>query len=111
MQSGDDAGKPAGKRVFEVLIKKHLEQRIPDEEDCIPREKLSHLIDIAVSCSQIEQAAKKLSGSAGISGFDSYQLQRVLLRYGKHSEKLRESFANATKIKQIKFWIGKKCEL
>ena len=45
--------------------------------------------------SHVEQAAKKLSGSAGISGFDSHQMQKILLRHGKHSENLRESFAKA----------------
>ena len=29
-----------------------------------------------------EQSTRKLSGSTGISGFDSYQLQIVLLGYG-----------------------------
>ena len=66
MQPDDDAGKPAGKTVFEVLFEKHPEQRIPDEEDFMPCEKLPHLIDIDVTCSHIEQAAEKLSGSAGI---------------------------------------------
>ena len=60
------------------------------------------MLNIDVTCSHIEQAAKKLSGSAGISGFDSYQLQRVLLREGKHSDKLQESFAKATKIQANK---------
>ena len=110
MQPDDDAGKPAGKTAFEVLIEKHPEQRISDEEDFMPCEKIPHLIDIDVTCSHIEQAAKKLSGSAGISGFDSHQLQRVLLRYGKHNEKLRESFAkfSASKIQANKIldWEG-----
>ena len=34
-------------------------------------------------------------GSAGISGFDAFQLQGLLLRHGKHSEKLRSSFVKA----------------
>ena len=63
MQPDDDAGKPAGKTVFEVLFEKHPEQRIPDEEGFIPCEKLPRLIDIDVTCSHIEQAAKKPSGS------------------------------------------------
>ena len=67
MQSDDDAGKPAGKTVFEVLFEKHPEQRMSDEEDFMPCEKLPHLIDIDVTCCHIEQAANKLSGSAGTS--------------------------------------------
>ena len=93
MAPEDDAVKPFGKSVLEVLIDKHPEQRIPDEGDFISCDELPHFIDIDVTSAHIEQAARKLSGSAGISGFDSYQLQTVLSRYGKHSENLRESFS------------------
>ena len=95
MSPDEDAGKPAGKNVFEVLESKHPQQRVPNEEDFICCEDLPPFIDIEVTNSHVEQAAKKLSGSAGISGFDSHQMQKILLRHGKHSENLRESFAKA----------------
>ena len=97
MAPEDDAVKPFGKSVLEVLIDKHPEQRIPEEGDFISCDELPNFIDVDVTSAHVEQAARKLSGSAGISGFDSYQLQTVLLRYGKHSENLRESFSRATK--------------
>jgi hypothetical protein len=96
MDPEQDAGKPAGKSVFEVLLSKHPEQRIPEENDFIECDELPPLINIELTGSHVEQAAKKLSGGAGISGFDSYQLQKILLRYGNHSEKLRDTFARAT---------------
>ena len=95
MDPNDDAGKPAGKTVLQVLIDKHPEQRVPDEEDFMPCQALPALFDIDITNAHVEKAARKLSGSAGVSGFDSFQLQRVLLRFGKHSEKLRESFGKA----------------
>ena len=95
MDPNDDAGKPTGKTVLQVLIDKHPEQRVPDEEDFMPCQALPALFDIDITNAHVEKAARKLSGSAGVSGFDSFQLQRVLLRFGKHSEKLRESFGKA----------------
>jgi hypothetical protein len=95
MSPDEDAVKPAGKNVLEVLESKHPQQRAPDNEDFISCEELPPLIDIEVTNSHVEEAAKKLSGSAGISGFDSHQLQKILIRYGKQSENLRESFAKA----------------
>ena len=86
MAPDDDAVKPFGKSVLEVLIDKHPEQRIPDEGDFISCDELPHSFDIDVTSAHVEQAARKLSQSAGISGFDSYQLQTILLRYVKRSE-------------------------
>jgi hypothetical protein len=97
MGPDDDAGKPAGKTVLEVLFSKHPEQRETSEEDFLECDELPALIDVDITSYHVMQAAKKLSGSSGISGFDSYQLQRLLLRYGKHSDDLRESFARATR--------------
>ena len=96
MSPEQDAGKPAGKSVFEVLLSKHPEQRIPEENDFLECAELPPLINVDLTSAHVEQAARKLSGGAGISGFDSYQLQRILLRYGNQSEKLRDSFARAT---------------
>jgi len=71
-------GKLYDKTVFEVLCDKHPEQKIPEADDFINCENIPPLIDVDITAAHVEQAAKKLSGGAGISGFDSYQLQRVL---------------------------------
>lgn len=108
MGPDDDAGKPAGKTVLEVLFSKHPEQRETSEEDFLECDELPALIDVDITSYHVMQAAKKVSGSSGISGFDSYQLQRLLLRYGKYSDDLRESFARATRNQQTQQLNGKK---
>ena len=40
MDPSDDAVKPVGKTVLEVLIEKYLEQRIPNAEDFMPCDSL-----------------------------------------------------------------------
>ena len=91
-------GDPNGRSVFEILLQKHPEQRVPLEEDFLECDvlRIPHLVDIEVTSSHVEQAAKKISGSAGISGFDSFQLQQVLLKHGQHSQNLRLAFAKMT---------------
>ena len=86
MDPSDDAVKPLGKTVLEVLIEKHPEQRIPIAEDFMPCDSLPAMIQPTITNAHIEKSARKLSGSAGISGLDSFQLQRVLMRFGKQSE-------------------------
>ena len=85
MDPNEDAVKPAGMTVLQVLIDKHPEQRTPNEEDFMACESLPTFVEVDITAAHVEQAARKLSGSAGISGFDSFQLQRVLLRFGNHS--------------------------
>ena len=72
-------GKLYDKIVFEVLCDKHPEQKIPEADDFMNCENIPPLIDVDRTAAHVDQAAKQLSGGAGISGFDSYQLQRVLL--------------------------------
>jgi hypothetical protein len=62
MNPEDEAGKPSGKTVLEVLIDKHPQQRTPNEEDFMKCEELPTLIDIEVTALHVEQAARKLSG-------------------------------------------------
>ena len=81
--------------MLEVLIEKHPKQRIPIAEDFMPCDPLPTTIQLTITNTHIEKLARKLSGSAGISGFDSFQLQRVLMRFGKQIENLRESFIKA----------------
>ena len=95
MDPNDDAGKPSGKTVLQVLKDKHPEQRIPDEDDFMACEALPVLVEIEITNAHVEKAARKMFGSAGISGFDAFQLQGLLLRHGKHSEKIPSSFVKA----------------
>ena len=89
-------GDPNGRTVFDILREKHPDQRVALEEDFLECHVLPNLVDIEVTSAHVEQAAKKISGSAGISGFDSFQLQNVLLKHGQHSKNLRVAFAKMT---------------
>ena len=85
MDPNESAGKPQGKSVMEVLLSKHPDQQIPDEEAFIQCEELPIFLDVEITASHIERVAHKLSGGAGPSGFTSSQLQDLLLKYGNHS--------------------------
>ena len=88
MDPSDDAVHPLGKTVLEVLIEKHPEQRIPNAEDFLLCDSLPAMIQPTITNARIKKSARKLSGSAGIRGFDSLQLQRVLMRFNKSHGKI-----------------------
>ena len=97
MDPNDAAGKPEGKTVMDVLLSKHPDQEVPDKEAFIECEELPVFLDVDVTASHVERVAHKLSGGAGPSGFNSGQLQDLLLKHGNHSAELREAFAAVTR--------------
>jgi len=54
MDPSDDAVKPLGKTVLEVLIEKHPEQRIPIAEDFMPCDPLPAMIQPTITNAHIE---------------------------------------------------------
>ena len=50
-------------------------------------------LDLEVTGAHIHYVASRIQGSAGPSGTDANHWQDVLLRYGAHSERLRDSVA------------------
>ena len=89
----EDAIKPSGKTVLEVLKVKHPEQAESHPDAFVECEELPVLIDVTVTETHVRKTAHKLSGSAGPSGADSNHWQAWLLKYGNHSKELRESVA------------------
>ena len=89
----EDAIKPSGKTVLEVLKMKHPEQAESHPDAFVECEELPVLIDVTVTETHVRKTAHKLSGSAGPSGADSNHWQAWLLKYGNHSKELRESVA------------------
>jgi len=55
------------------------------------------LVDVDITGSHIEKAARSFTGGAGPSGVDGDQLSAMLLNYGSHSTDLREAFALSTR--------------
>ena len=51
------------------------------------------LINVDITSSHVEKAARTLRGSAGPNGVDGNLLQSIILHYGKPSEDLREAIA------------------
>ena len=59
MDPTDDAIKPSGKTVLEVLIEKHPEQSIPNQEDFLTCDSLPALVPLNITNEHIEKAARK----------------------------------------------------
>ena len=88
----EDAIKPAGKTVIEVLQMKHPNQAEPHADAFIDCDVLSVLVDVTVAGAHVRKTANKLSGSAG----RAEQIQHIgkaLLKYGNHSNELCNAIA------------------
>ena len=93
MMPHEEAIKPAGKTVLEVLEMKHPDQAEPHSDAFVACDELPVLIDVIVTESHVCKTAHKLSGSAGPSGADSTHWQNWLLKYGNHSKELCNAMA------------------
>ena len=79
--------------VMEALKLKHPEPQYPPESALIKRDTLPPRMDLMVTGAHVHSAASRIQGSAGPSGTDASHWQDVLLRYGAHSDRLRDSVA------------------
>ncbi|CEL91825.1 unnamed protein product, partial [Vitrella brassicaformis CCMP3155] len=87
--------RPPGVTVLDVLREKHPPQQQPHEEAFLPCDDLPPLIDVDITDSTVERAARSLSGSAGPTGGDANFWQTLfLLRYGAKSGRLRAAVAS-----------------
>lgn len=85
---------PDGRSVLQILETKHPEQRFPDEEMFMKCDTLPVMVDIDVTAGHVEKVARSMRGGAGPSGTDADQWKSMLLRYGTHSQHLREAVAS-----------------
>ena len=95
MSPEEDAGD--GKTVLEGLLQKHPEQAEANKDAFENCNDLPFLVDVDITGSHIEKAARSFTGGAGPSGVDGDQLSAMLLNYGSHSTDLREAFALSTR--------------
>ncbi|CEM26622.1 unnamed protein product [Vitrella brassicaformis CCMP3155] len=86
--------RPPGVTVLDVLREKHPPQQQPHEEAFLPCDNLPPLIDVDITDSTVERAARSLSGSAGPTGGDANFWQTFLLRYDAKSGRLRTAVAS-----------------
>ena len=88
---------------MEVLKGKHSQPRVAAKKAFLPCDDLPPLVDVDVTAAHVEKVARLIQGSAGPSGTTATHWQDFLLRYGAHSERLRDAvaelarhFANST---------------
>ena len=88
-----DVSNSSGVSVLDVLESKHPPQADANLAAFIDCSDLPPLINVDITAANIERAARRLRGGAGPSGLDATQWQDFLLKYGSHSENLREAMA------------------
>ena len=86
--------------VLEVLQRKHPEpaQPGPSLRAFLPYPEPPPMIDLDVTGAHILSVARWLRGGAGPGGSNSSAWQDWLLRYGGHSERLRDAVARLTRV-------------
>ena len=90
----DDLDEKSGHQVSRVLKDKHPPMRNPGPTAMPEYDSIPELPDLDITAETIEIVAGKLSGSAGLSGFDSVALKNLLLHHGQASQRLRNVCAS-----------------
>jgi hypothetical protein len=90
----DDLDEKSGHQVSRVLKDKHPSMRNPGPAAMPEYDSIPELPDLNITAETIETVAGKLSGSAGLSGFDSVALKNLLLHHGRASQRLRNVCAS-----------------
>jgi hypothetical protein len=75
--------------IGEVLLDKHPQMQDPGPAAMKDYDEIPDFIDLDITSEHVENVAKKMSGSAGLSGFDSLALKNVLLMNGQAIQRLR----------------------
>ena len=82
--------------VMEALRLKHPNPQNPLKTSLMECDELPLLENIEITSNHILHVAGKIRGSAGPGSLDASHWQDALLRYGAHSERLREAVAALT---------------
>ena len=82
-----------GKTVLDVLEEKHPELREATKKAFLLYEDLPPLVDVDVTAAHVEKVARLIQRGAGPGGTVALHWQDFLLRYGVHSERLRDAVA------------------
>ena len=79
--------------VANALEAKHPEPRVPAVNEFPTFPALPQLVPVDITATTIETVARRLQGSAGLSGVDAAALRHWLLHFGDVSAVLRETLA------------------
>ena len=79
--------------IWEILHQKHPDPRLPSRSAQLSCDDLPSFEEVEISSGHIMHVACSMQGEAGPRGCDAIHWQDSLLRYGAHSERLRESVA------------------
>jgi len=80
-----------GNTVFDILKSKHPPPSAPTKEALIDVSVLPEFEEVELTNSHVLCSARKIQGAAGPGGCDAGHWHDVLLRYGAHSDRLREA--------------------
>ena len=80
--------------VWDILCNKHPEPVIPDKSSLLECETLPIFEEVEINGGHVLKVSRMIQGGAGPGGCDASHWQDSLLRYGAHSERLRESVAS-----------------
>ena len=82
-----------GLKVIDSLQAKHPEARIAHHSMLQSDKDLPEFLDLNITDKNVSFVGSKMSGAAGLSGFDTYNLRLALLRFGRESTELRKAVA------------------
>ena len=84
--------------VLDVLRLKHPDPGASSKEACTPYPEVPAIAALDINGAHIQLVVRRLHGAAGPSGSDAGAWQDWLLRYGAHSERLRDAVAHLTRV-------------
>ncbi len=89
----DASGVEVDMPVIDALRTKHPEPGVTTSDACKPYPDLPSMIDLDITGAHILSVAHRIQGGAGPGGSDAAAWQDWLIRYGAHSQSLRDSVA------------------
>ena len=93
LSPGDSAEGLDGLTVLDVLRQKHPSPHPPVSDCLLQRDQLPLFEDVEITGTHILHSARRIQGGAGPGGCDACHWRDALLRYGAHSERLRDAVA------------------
>ena len=91
------SSKEPSKTVLDVLREKHPEPECPHPDSLLKVDSFPHQEEVVITSAHVESAVRRMHGAAGPSGTDSAHWHSILLRFGAHSDRLRDQVAALTR--------------